>query len=188
MSEITELAAVMPELPNRLLKVSSLKSYRRGQTILLRDTHLDRIFFVCKGMVMIFCSDESGRENSVVLIARGGVIGEMEALGKVERVVYSAKAFTDSELLSVPVSAFLEWVHTDFNACTRLAEVLAGKLLAASRQLTEYTSLDATERLVAILSTLGAGMVPHTRQELSDACSVSVRTINRCIKRLTEHG
>ena len=66
--------------------------------------------------------------------------------------------------------------------------MLAHKLYAASFQSAQYTSLDATTRLASVLTQMEPGLVGYTREELAEACSVSLRTVNRGIKKLQEMG
>jgi CRP/FNR family cyclic AMP-dependent transcriptional regulator len=160
----------------------------RGEILLARDMILNSIFIVRRGTVMIYHIDENGDENCIVMVSEGEFIGEMEALVPAERIVYHAKAYTDCELISLSVDAFRWWIDTDVRALRRLTEGLARKLYAASMRSTQNTSYDARRRLILALEYLGGGRINRTRQELAETCSVSVRTVNRCVRRLADEG
>lgn len=180
--------ARMPEAPQWLTDVSRVIRFPKGKEILQRDETLKCVYIVRHGRINIFSIGENGQENRVVTVSEGGIVGEMEAISGVDRAIYSARTFEDSEVLRVPLEAFLRWVQSDISACWGLTQVLAGKLCAASVQSSQYTNTDARARLMAQLVQLGPGRIRYTRQELAEACSASLRTVNRCVKKLREDG
>lgn len=184
----TAMLASMPEAPKWLKDVSRIIRVAKGEPVLQRDEVVKYVYLVRRGRINIFSIGENGQENKVVTVSRGGLVGEMEAITDMVRYTYSARAFEDSELLRVPAEAFVRWARSDISVCWDLTRVLAGKLQEASVQSSQYTSSDAMQRLVVQLLQLGSGRIPYTRQELAEACSVSLRTVNRCVKKLREEG
>ncbi|MEA5065522.1 MAG: Crp/Fnr family transcriptional regulator [Eubacteriales bacterium] len=178
----------MTELPGWLKAHSRTVRFARGQFIFHQNDPVGRIYVVARGPVIILSIDEKGQERKVVLVPEGGTVGEMEAMVGTERAVYSAKAFTDCELVALSASEFMRWIDEDARALKQLAFALSHKLHAASSQSAQYMSLGATERLASVLAALGPGAVRHTRLELAEACSTSVRTVNRSIVRLEAAG
>ncbi len=179
---------VMTEMPSWLKANSRTVRFGQGQFILHQNDPVNRIYVVKRGTVIILCIDEKGQERKVVLVPEGGTVGEMEAMVGTERAVYSAKAFTDCELAALSVDEFMRWIGEDMRALRQLAFALSHKLYAASSQSAQYVSLSASERLASALAAMGPGTVRHSRQELAEACSASVRTINRSITRLEAIG
>lgn len=180
------MRALMPQPPQWLMDMSRTVRISKGEQVLRRDETLKYVYLVRRGSINIFGIGENGQENKVVTVPQGGIVGEMEAIAGTEGVIYSARAFEDSELLRVPLEPFLRWVRSDISACWGLTQVLASKLCAASVQSSQYTNSDAMQRLMMQLLQLGPGRISYTRQELAEACSVSLRTVNRCVKKLRE--
>lgn len=180
--------ARMPQPPAWLIAESRPVRVARGEAILRSGDSLKYVYIVRSGKIMIFSTGENGQESKVVMVPEGGIVGEMESIAGVERIVYSARAFETSDLVRIPMEPFLRWVRGDAAACWGLTRVLAEKLCAASLQSCQYTSSNAMQRLVFQLRQIGAGRVSYTRQELAEACSVSLRTVNRCVKRLHDEG
>lgn len=184
----TAMYVGMPETPQWLKDVSRVLRVAKGEQVLQRDGLLKYVYLVRSGRINILGIGENGQENKVVTVGEGGIVGEMEAIVGAERSIYAARAFEDSELLRIPVEAFIRWVHSDISVCWDLTRVLAGKLCAASVQSSQYTNSYATQRLIMQLVQLGPGRISYTRQELAEACSTSLRTVNRCVKKLREEG
>lgn len=180
------MQALMPQPPQWLMDMSRTVRISKGEQVLRRDETLKYVYLVRRGSINIFGIGENGQENKVVAVPQGGIVGEIEAIAGTEGVIYSARAFEDSELLRVPLEPFLRWVRSDISACWGLTQVLASKLCAASVQSSQYTNSDAMQRLIMQLLQLGPGRISYTRQELAEACSVSLRTVNRCVKKLRE--
>lgn len=177
-----------PQPPDWLMAESRTVRIPRGEMLLRSGDALKYVYIVLRGRIMIFSIGSNGQENKVVMVSEGGIVGEMEAIAGTERIVYSARAFAESELVRMPMESFLRWVRGDAEACWGLTQVLAEKLCAAALQSSHYTNSNAMQRLIAQLAQLGAGRVSYTRQELAEACSVSLRTVNRCVKKLREEG
>lgn len=184
----TAMYVNMPEAPQWLKDLSRTVHVAKGEQVLQRDGLLKYVYLVRRGRINILSIGENGQENKVVTVPAGGIVGEMEAIAGAERSVYAARAFEDSELLRIPLEAFIRWVHGDISVCWDLTRVLAGKLCAASVQSSQYTNSDATQRLIMQLIQLGPGRISYTRQELAEVCSASLRTVNRCVKKLREQG
>jgi CRP-like cAMP-binding protein len=178
----------MTRIPDWLEASSRTVNYKQGQFLYHQNKELDWIYVVQRGSVSILYDNAKGQEVMVVLVPEGGTVGEMEAMVGVGGVMYSAKAHTDCELIALPVREFLRWVETDLDACKQLSRLLALKLYAASSQSAHYLSFDAMDRLIAALCASVPGVVRYTRLELAETCSVSVRTINRCVKKLASGG
>lgn len=182
------MQARMPQLPPWLTAKSRRMRVGRGEEFLLSEQELQYVYLVLSGGVVIFNRCANGRENRVVVVPEGGVVGEMEAISGLGRIIYSARAYSETTLVRVLASDFLRWVREDAAACWGLTQVLSEKLWAASMQSSQYGALDAKGRLAQLLLRLGAGRLKLTRQELAGACSVSLRTINRCVKEFREAG
>lgn len=179
-------SAGMGELPEWLLQNAKFVKFQRGQTIFAQNCVLNAIYMVKSGSVLILNINDKGQEAKVVVVPEGGTVGEMEAMVGADNLMYQAKAYSDCVLIMLPVNEFLAWIDQDQRACRQLANLLAHKLYAASRQSAQYASLDAEGRLSTMLAQLPPGLVRYTRQELSETCSCSVRTVSRCIKRLLD--
>ena len=95
--------ARMPQPPAWLISESRLVRIARGELLLRSGDGLKYVYIVRSGKIMIFSTGENGQESKVVMVPEGGIVGEMEAIAGVERIVYSARAFEASELVRIPM-------------------------------------------------------------------------------------
>ena len=183
-----DMRARLPALPEWLMANSRLVRVSHGERFMRSQEAITHVYIVHSGQAAILSGDGDGRESMVASVSVGGVIGEMEVIAGLRMAVYSARASEDSELVKVPADLFLEWMHRDQEACWQLARMLAEKMHSASRRTSTNAHASALQRLVAQLLLCGPGRVRFSRQELAEACSVSLRTINRCVMRLRQEG
>ncbi len=184
----TRIQARLPALPEWLMAKSRLVRVAHGQRFMRCQDYITHVYIVHSGQIAILSGDDNGRESMVASVAVGGVIGEMEVIAGIRVAVYSARASEDSELVEVPANLFLKWVGEDQEACWQLARMLAVKMYNSSRQTSTNAHASAMQRLVAQLLLCGPGRVRFSRQELAEACSVSLRTINRSVMCLRQEG
>lgn len=180
--------ACLPVLPEWLTAASRPVHVNHGEPFMRCQDAITHVYIVQSGQVAILSGDGNGRESMVASVSVGGVVGEMEVIAGIRVAVYSARASEDSELMKVPADLFLRWVREDQDACWRLALMLAEKMYSASRRTSVNAHASALQRLAAQLVLCGPGRVRLSRQELAEACSVSLRTINRCVRRLRQEG
>lgn len=171
-------------MPDILWESCSIIHFQRGETIFHMDERISFVYIICNGVVIISNNQLNGNEMCVVFVQDGSTIGEMEALLENKETVYSAKAFTECEMLAVPIEIFRLWISMDIVACGRMAHILAEKLYQSSVSVVQYKNLEAVVRLKILLAKQKTGYIRKTRAELAEACGVSERTINRCINQL----
>lgn len=175
-------------LPVEQLNLCRPVEYERGDIIFRRGWEIRYVYLVLRGSVIISSSNINGNEMCVVFVQEGSTVGEMEAMLNIHNLIYSAKAFTACALLEVPLHVFRNWIRSDRIISEKLAMVLAEKLYRASASTVQYQYMSADRRLKMLLAQHGQGRISDTREELAEACGVSVRTINRAVTALKEEG
>ena len=176
------------DIPEWLMSESKRLSFHHGDFVMRCQDPISHIFLVLSGSLSIMSVGENGQESVVASLGRGCLLGEMEALVGRRHSTYSARCGENAELVSFPAEAFVRWAREDGRVSWILAQMMAEKLYNASRQSSTMTSARGIDRLIACLIQERAGRVRRTRLELAERCSVSLRTINRCVQRLRREG
>lgn len=188
MSRYPVIVDMTSGMPEKIWEECKMIRLRRGETLFQRADNVTHVYILCKGTAVISSEALSGNEMRVVFVGEGNTIGEMEALASETSMVYNARAYTSCDLIKLSVKSFLEWIDYDHSLCRIMATSLARKLHVASMEASEYTHYDAIVRIATLICSEKCGLLDMTRQELAQTCGVSVRTINRCIKRLKAEG
>jgi CRP/FNR family transcriptional regulator len=100
-----------PELIHELIKVSSIKTFTEGETLMRTGQNIRSAILVIDGLVKIYREDDQGNEFFMYYLDAGKAcaISLVCALGK-ETSGLMAKAMTASTILSIPVQYVDEWM------------------------------------------------------------------------------
>ena len=100
-----------PELIHELMKVSTIKSFEEGDTLMRTGQNIRSAILVIDGLVKIYREDDQGNEFFMYYLDAGKAcaISLVCAIGK-ETSGLMAKAMTASTILSIPVQFVDEWM------------------------------------------------------------------------------
>ena len=99
------VCARMPQPPAWLIGESRLVRIAQGESLLRSGDSLKYVYIVRSGKIMIFSTGENGQESKVVMVPEGGIVGEMEAIAGVERIVCVTPPTKDGTLDSAILAA-----------------------------------------------------------------------------------
>lgn len=125
----------------------NIDRYKKGQRIFTEGNHPLRLYFVQKGRVKIFKSNEAGKEFIYKIVNGGEFFGYVPLL---ENTVYkeNANALEDCEIVSIPKSEFEELMHSNFEVSRTFIKLLAGDISQKEEQLM-HMAYDSLRKKVA---------------------------------------
>ena len=139
-----------PDL-ERVLAVSRLRTYRRGQVVFTRGDPGDTLIVVVSGRVKVVVRSADGGELMLAIVPANGVLGELSIADGGPRSA-DAETLEESQLLLIPRETIQE-------ICARVpsaAQAVADSIAAALRRLTDAASdlvfLDLPRRVAKVLS------------------------------------
>lgn len=116
--------------------------YKKRQRIFAEGNHPIRLYYVQKGKVKIFKTNNDGKELIVKIISEGEFFGYTALL---ENSVYkdNADALEDSEIAAIPKSEFEELIHANPEVSRKFIKLLACDVSEKEEQLLHiaYNSL-----------------------------------------------
>lgn len=135
------------EVLRRFVQDRSTDRYKKGQRIFTEGNHPLRLYYVQKGRVKIFKSNDEGKEFIYKIVNEGEFFGYVSLL---ENIVYkeSANALEDCEIVSIPKSEFEELVHSNFEVSRTFIKLLAGDVSHKEEQLL-HIAYDSLRKKVA---------------------------------------
>lgn len=112
----------------------NLNNYRRKQAIYNEGNHPNRLFFVQKGKVKLFKSNDDGKDLTIGLYGEGEYFGYMALL---ENSVYkeTAEAMEDSEIAIIPREEFDDLIKENPVVMKKFIQILAGNIMEKEEQL-----------------------------------------------------
>ncbi|NQV37384.1 MAG: Crp/Fnr family transcriptional regulator [Candidatus Marinimicrobia bacterium] len=175
-----------------------LRSYSKGQMILMEESSGETFFVLGKGAVKVTRMSDDGREVILAMLGEGDFFGEMSLLdgeGRSANIV----AIEDSESLTIKRSEFLAILENYPKIAINLLEELTSRLRRSDQQIESLSLSDAEQRisitlirLAEELGTIKSGAVtirnlPY-QQDIANMAGTSRETVSRTLKLLMEKG
>lgn len=108
--------------------------YKKKQNIYLEGNHPNRIYYILKGKVKVFKTNEDGKELVVDLYRAGDFFGYIAML---EGTVYkdTAEAMEETEIAVIPKEEFEDLIHNNKSVADKFIQVLARNISEKENQL-----------------------------------------------------
>lgn len=120
----------------------NINKFRKKQVIYTEGNHPNRLYYVIKGKVKTYKTNDEGKELVTELYSPGDFLGHIALLGE---TVYkdTAEALEDSELAVIPKEDFDELLNNNFAISRKFISLLARNIEEKEEQLVRlaYNSL-----------------------------------------------
>ncbi|MGI9227939.1 MAG: Crp/Fnr family transcriptional regulator [Gammaproteobacteria bacterium] len=170
---------------NEIAKSCVCKAYSTNTIILSEGDVSNNVYFVVKGKLQVYLSNQSGKVIIIKDLYEGESFGE---LGVVCNTVRSANIVTRSEtvLIAIASLSYKNYYQNNLIAAQSVINILASSL---SKLTKDYESLaldDLSHRLVRLLFDLsknegGELIVSHTHNEIANRVASSRESVTRAI-------
>jgi CRP-like cAMP-binding protein len=192
------LKALSDDELDRMLRFSSVQSYKPGEVIFRKGDPGEGMMAVLKGQIRIGVMSVEGKELIHNIINPGQVFGEIALLDGKERSA-DAVAIVPTDVLVVLRRDFLPFLESDAKLCIRLMTVLCEKLRQTSELAEDFMFLELRQRLAKRLVRLAQlygrpwrrGVIINFRlpqRELAAMMGTSRESINKQLREWVEAG
>ncbi|HTA10593.1 MAG TPA: Crp/Fnr family transcriptional regulator [Streptosporangiaceae bacterium] len=180
-----------PDL-ERVLAISRLRTFRRGQVVFTKGDPGDTLIVVVSGLVKVIVRSADGGELTLTIIPAGGVFGDLSIADGGPRSA-DAETLEESQLLLIPRETIQE-------ICARVppaAQALANSVAAALRRLTEAASdlvfLDLPRRVARVLASQapdddGVIRLKLRQEELAHQVGATRQSVNAAMRAFQRRG
>lgn len=191
---VPELETYIKNMPEYVKESYFIKVVPPGKVIHQKNCKLDYFAFICSGEHRVINEFENGNIYMIEKNEPIDFVGEVTILSGAEKTSVTLETITECTLLQIPRSDFEKWIANDINLLSLIAKKVAFKLYRSSYNngaklfyppsfiLVDYIIQYAVKSSIESLSVV----IPLTRQELSDELGISIKTLNRTIKKLKD--
>lgn len=173
-------------IPKNIYDNSEVLFYKGGTLLHNMGDKVTYVSILLEGEAIILGNSISGSVMNVTTLKAGSLIGEMETIMNHREYLFDAKASKDLWILNVASKDFRRWIEADDCICRKIVWILADKIWQASSISVRYNSWDAETRVKYFLISHGPGTVNIKRNDIAEACGVSLRTVYRVLSKLEE--
>ena len=198
LTQIPLFRRVSPPDRDRLVSVSSLRDYGRGETIFDEGDASDFFYIVVTGRAKVFKHGPDGHDVILEMFGPGGPLGAVAAY---ESRPYpaSATALEPTACLLIPRQAFFTLLELHPSLVRGLLGSLSLRLVELTTRLAEMTGGRVETRLARLFLKLaeqmgrperGGTFIPLAlgRQELADLTGTTIETAIRIMSRWNREG
>jgi CRP/FNR family transcriptional regulator, cyclic AMP receptor protein len=186
-------------LPPKIRQKLVHKHVDSGELVVTKGEPADKIYILLKGSVRAINEFTNGQRYSFGRIDPPDFIGDLEFLAEAPFYATNIEARVPCTLVSMKVETLWEWIDFDPSLLRRLARDLAQKMYPTSNNSGIVKFLSSEQNLhLYLMQTYEAAYeskstpenplkINATRQRIADHIGMSIKTVNRCIKKLKEN-
>lgn len=186
-----------PEL-ERVASVAAFRTFRKKTVVFHEGDVLEAVYFIRRGMVKTFKTDEEGREHIVSLLGAGEMFPHTALFGA-SVCPATATALVDTDMAVFALKPFERLLLEAPAVAAHVIRALGEKIRDLQQKLQQLTGFDVRRRIVSFLlhaaethgRSEGEGVRlnwPLTHQELADMLGTSRETVNRVLSDLRREG
>jgi CRP-like cAMP-binding protein/CheY-like chemotaxis protein len=150
----------------KLSETRDIRSYKKKDVIFKEGAYPKGIYFVSKGKVKIFQTNDSGKELITDLHKEGDFFGYLSLLQD-EKYTSSATALEDSEIYMIPKEDFFSLIYKNSEVSRRFIEILSNDLRENEKQLVKLAYNSVRKRVAEALVKLSDKYKKETDQKFS---------------------
>lgn len=195
--EVPALEEYLRYMPQELYHRYTIRVYPPGSIIHQKDFKLDYFGIIARGEHRVINEFENGNVFMIEKNEPIDFVGEVTILAGMERTSVTIETLTETTVIYFRRKDFEDWIAGDIHFLRLVARKVAYKLYRSSYNrgarlfyppqfilldyILKYAAAEEIERTKAVT-------VRRTRQALYEECGVTVKTLNRTIKKLEEDG
>ena len=193
-SKVPLFEGVSPEDRAALARAATLRTYRRGETIVQQGQPGDAFYVLVRGRVAVAIVAPDGREVVLNTLGEGDHFGEMALLDDAPRSA-SVIAQEKSDLAILSRAVFFDLLKSNFVLTRALLAAFSARLRRANATIEGLASLDVKSRLARYFRELAAArgrkagggwtvVVRPSQREIADTIGSSRETVSRTMSQM----
>ncbi len=181
--------------PLWLLDAFQIIELEAGTIFVRENAPVDNIFFIGSGTIEAVDYRFCGITYEFMRFDKVYAMGGMEFIMDLDTYMTTLKTVTRCIVVKIPRPVFERWMRSDIYALKHEAKCVGEYLLEDSRKGRSLLFLQGSDRLAMLFKERyeryaknGILRVQGSRQDLSNATGLCVKTINRAVKKFSEEG
>jgi CRP-like cAMP-binding protein/AmiR/NasT family two-component response regulator len=164
----------------------TIEKYKKKQRIFSEGNHPLRLYYVQKGRVKIYKTNNNGKELIVQIVEEREFFGSMAML---ENTIYneSADALEDSAIVTIPRNEFEDLIHSNPRVCEKFIQMLAKYASEKEEQLLHLAYNSLRRKVADALLTVkrkdvaGEDSLTITRENLAAVAGTATESLIRTL-------
>jgi len=185
-----------PEELDTLIARTTIKTYKKGETLYHEGRRINGVYCVDRGIVKIFKTGLDGKEQILMFAHHGDIIGYRSVLAN-ELACTTATMIEDGSLCFIPADLLLSLVHRNTSFSYEITKLACKELGNANQYITDMAQKSVRERLAEILLHLSEKFglneeqylrITLTREELANIVGTATESVIRLLSEFKHTG
>lgn len=179
--------------PRWLIDTIQINHIKKNTIIIREDTPVDTIYILVTGIVKAMDYRFLGSSYNYMWFHPIKSFGSMEIILELETYQSTLSTMTPCTILTIPRHYFENWIKSDFVALGMDVKTIVSYLLEEAVKERSYLFMEGNDRVIYTITQIyeqtasnGYCIIQLTQQDFSDCTGLSVKTIHRSLKKLTE--
>lgn len=193
-TESEYLREILKDAPLWLFDCLNVQKYNKEEVLVREHTSVDKVFILLEGIVRAVDHRIFGIEYDYMRFYPIKIFGSLEILLDLDEYKTTLNTVTQCTFLVLAKDKYKKWIERDLNALLMETKAMGTYLLEQGLKERAFLFLNGKDRLFMVFiknyenqrETVGRCILNYTRQELSDFSGLSIKTINRSIKKMEE--
>lgn len=195
--EVPELEEYTRYMPEELWQRCSIRVYPPGTIIHQKDYKLEYFGLIVKGEHRVINEFQNGNVYMIEKNEPIDFVGEVTILAGMEKTSVTIETLTETTVAFFSRKDFEDWISKDIHFLRLVAHKVAYKLYRSSYNRGARLFYPPHFILLDYILKAAAAMdiekkqeiiLPKTRQALYEECGITIKTINRTVKKLKDEG
>lgn len=165
----------------------SLKYFKAGYRFIEQGDKISNIYIIKDGISKCFISEENGKDFIIEFLGKGEVVGELEALKKID-CLCNVAAISEVTAYVIPDHIFLSLIQKSSEFTTILLQELSTRIIQTSSRASFQQLYTLEYALLKLLKLQADEHILISKEDMAAYLGISVRSFNRSLKQLLEKG
>lgn len=181
--------------PRWFLESMQIVRKEKNSIFIEENTEVDNVYILIDGVVRAIDYRIFGIVYDYMWFYSVKVFGAMEILFNIEKYKTTLMTVTDCTMLVISKSKFENWMINDMSALRMEIESMGNYLLNQARKERLFLFLQGIDRIIYLITQIyeqsnekNPCILKLTRMDLSERSGLSIKTINRSVKKMEEEN
>ncbi|SER51899.1 Crp/Fnr family transcriptional regulator [Pedobacter rhizosphaerae] len=164
-----------------------LKTFSAGNRLIEQGEKIRNVYIIKEGITKCFISEENGKDFIVEFLGHGEIVGELEALKKIDCLCNIA-AISEVKAYTIPAYFFQELLEKNVVFNRILLQELSTRVIQTSSRASFQQLYTLEYGLQKLLSLQTDEQIAVSKDDMAAYLGIPVRSFNRTLKQLIQKG
>ncbi|WP_316826242.1 Crp/Fnr family transcriptional regulator [Pedobacter miscanthi] len=165
----------------------TLKNFKAGYRFIEQGEKISNIYIIKDGISKCFISEENGKDFIIEFLGKGEVVGELEALKKIN-CLCNVAAISEVTAYVIPDYLFHSLISQSSEFTTILLQELSTRIIQTSTRASFQQLYTLEYALLKLLKLQADEHISISKEDMAAYLGISVRSFNRSLKQVIDKG